>query len=241
MPDENPQQPLWTEIDEYANAACLARDAALSEHLEAALRASDEAGLPHIQVSHAFGKYLHLTTASIGAERALEIGTLGGYSAIWLAAALPSHGRLVTLELDEHHAEVARRNVERAGLVDRVDVRVGPAVEALDAMLAQRAGEAGGEGGAPTEPFDFVFIDADKENIPAYLDRSIRLTRPGGLIVVDNVVRDGRVLHADSDDASVQGVRRMFEMLTDDDRLTATTVQTVGEKGHDGFLLAVRR
>ena len=225
------QQALWSELDAYVNASCFSRDAALLEHLDAAQAASDAAGLPKIQVSAGMGKQLALLVLASRAERVLEIGTLGGYSTIWLASGLDARGRVVTLELSERHAAVAAANIARAGFADRVEVVVGAALGSLEQMGAR--GASGGEA------FDVVFIDADKENSRPYLEHAVRLTRPGGLIIVDNVIRDGRVLDGATDDASVLGVRDMYDYIAGEPRLSATAVQTVGEKGHDGFLLGV--
>lgn len=214
----------WAAVDDYIGAHLIGRD----EALDAALAANAAGGLAAIDVSAAQGKMLHLFARMAGAKRILEVGTLGGYSTIWLARALPESGQLVTLELEPHHAEVARRNIAAAGLADRVDVRTGPAIETLDAMIAA------GEG-----PFDFVFIDADKPSNVAYLRAAIALGRPGTTIVVDNVVRDGGVLDADNVDPSIQGTRGLFEAVAAELRLSATAVQTVGDKGWDGFLLAI--
>lgn len=215
---------LWSAVDGWIEAALLPPDAALA----AALEASEAAGLPAINVAPNQGKLLMLLALMRGARRILEIGTLGGYSTIWLARALPSGGRLVTLEYDPHHAGVAQANIARAGLADRVELRVGPARVTLAAMIA--AGEA---------PFDLVFIDADKPNNPHYLDAALALSRPGTLIVADNVVRAGEVLDAGSPDERVQGVRRFMEKLAAEPRLMATAIQTVGAKGHDGLALAL--
>jgi predicted O-methyltransferase YrrM len=215
-------QELWTRIDDYIETVIGADD----EPLRAALAASHAAQLPNISVSPSQGKFLHLLAAISGARRILELGTLGGYSTIWLARALPAGGKLVTLELAPRHAEVARANLEHAGVGGAVEILLGPALESL-ATLARDA----------VEPFDFVFIDADKQNIPEYFERSLELTRKGGVIVVDNVVRKGAVLDAGSDDANVQGVRRFNERLRQTARVSATTLQTVGTKGHDGFTL----
>ncbi len=212
----------WSEVDAYFERELLPPDAALT----AALAASAKAGLPSIQVSPSQGKLLQLLALSIGAQRILEVGTLGGYSTIWMARALPAGGKLVTLELSALHARVAQENFRRAGLAERIEVREGVALESLALLRAERAG-----------PFDLVFIDADKANIPAYLEASLALSRVGTLIVVDNVVREGKVVDA-SGDASVQGVRQMTAMLARDARVTATVIQTVGAKGYDGFLLA---
>ena len=214
----------WSAVDDYIGAHLLGQD----EALDAALAANAAGGLAAIDVSAAQGKMLHLFARMAGARRILEVGTLGGYSTIWLARALPEDGQLVTLELEPHHAEVARGNIAAAGFADRVDVRLGPAIETLDAMIA--AGEA---------PFDLVFIDADKPSNVAYLRAAIALGRPGTTIVVDNVVRGGGVLDADSADPSIQGTRALFEAVAAEPRLSATAVQTVGDKRWDGFLLAV--
>jgi predicted O-methyltransferase YrrM len=214
----------WTEVDHYIEDALLPADPALTGALEASTRA----GLPAINVSPAQGKMLMLLARIHGASRVLEVGTLGGYSTIWLARALPAGGRLVTLEIDAKHAEVARSNVAAAGLGDRVDVRVGPALETLPKIAA--------EGLAP---FDFTFIDADKPNNPGYFEWAIKLSRPGSVIVVDNVIREGAVTEPASRDPRVNGTRRLFEMLSADKRVSATAIQTVGNKGYDGFVLAV--
>ena len=216
--------PLWTAVDDYIGGLFLTPDAAL----EAALADSAAAGLPEIAVSPAQGKLLTLLARAIGARRILEIGTLGGYSAICLARALPPDGRLVTLELEPKHAAVARANLARAGLAERVEVRVGPAVMSLAHLAAKGA-----------EPFDLVFIDAAKPSYVAYLQGSLPLARPGTLIIADNVVRQGRVLDAASDDANAQGARRFNEQLAADPRLSAVVLQTVGSKGHDGLAIAL--
>ena len=214
----------WQAVDDYIAGKLLGEDDALATTL-----ANNSAqGLPPIDVSAAQGKMLFLLAQMAGAKRILGVGTLGGYSTIWLARALPADGALVTLELEAHHACVARDNLERAGVADRVDLRVGPAAESLAAMT----GEA---------PFDFVFIDADKQNNAHYVAEAIRLGRPGTTIVVDNVVREGGVLDADSDDERVVGTRALFDMLAADPRLDATAVQTVGAKKWDGFVLALVR
>ncbi|HXQ79124.1 MAG TPA: O-methyltransferase [Thermoplasmata archaeon] len=213
----------WTAVDDYFEGELLESDPVLEE----TLRSSDAAGLPDIQVSPTQGKLLHLLAKSVRARRILEIGTLGGYSSTWLARALPSGGKLVTLELSPKHAEVARANLARAGLSEKVEVRVGPALETLPKLLAEK-----------TPPFDLVFVDADKPNTRAYFDWAIRLTRPGALIVVDNVVRKGELANAASDDANVRGMRELVEALRSDRRVSATGIQTVGRKGYDGFLLA---
>lgn len=216
----------WDAVDRYVTEVVVAPDAGFAE----AQRAGEEAGLPSIQVSAPQGKLLHLLARMVGARRVLEIGTLAGYSTLWLARALPESGVLVTLEIDPHHADVARTNVARMGLADVVEVRVGPALDTLSRMAFDNV-----------QPFDLVFIDADKASIPEYVEWSLLLSRPGTVIVVDNVVRGGAVVDAGSEDPNVQGVRRLNEMLANDDRLDATTIQTVGSKGYDGFTLAVVR
>ncbi len=217
-------QDRWTAVDSYISDLLVRSDRAL----DAALEGSEAAGLPAIQVAANQGKLLHLLARLQGARSILEIGTLGGYSTIWLARALPADGRLTTLELDPRHAEVARANIARAGLADRVDIRVGPASETLARLASQGAG-----------PFDLVFIDADKEGYPDYLGWTLRLTRPGSLIVADNVVRDGAVIDPASDDPRVQAVRRFLEVLAAEPRLDATVIQTVGSKGYDGLAFAL--
>jgi predicted O-methyltransferase YrrM len=217
---------LWKAVDAYVTETIVAPDPAL----EAALAANTAAGLPSIDVSAPQGKLIHLLARMMGARKALEIGTLGGYSTIWLASALPDRGRLISLEWSAKHAEVARRNIARAGLGDKVEVRTGPALETLPKIEAEGLG-----------PFDFVFIDADKANNAAYLKWALRLSRPGTAIVVDNVVRDGEVADARSTDSDVVGVRRMFELIAGEPKLSATAIQTVGAKGWDGFALAVVR
>ncbi|MGC5401409.1 O-methyltransferase [Streptomyces sp. DT20] len=217
-------QARWTEVDEYFNALLLGPD----EALDAAVEASEKAGLPAIQVAANQGKLLNLLARLQGARTVLEIGTLGGYSTIWLARALPEGGSVVTLEADPECAEVARRNIERAGLADVVEVRVGPALDTLPLLAEQGYG-----------PFDVVFIDADKPSNPDYLAWSLKLTRPGSLIVADNVVRDGEVADAGSEDPKVRGVRRFTELVAAEPTLTATALQTVGTKGYDGLLMAL--
>ena len=214
----------WSEVDSYFARTLIGSDPALEE----ALAANSAAGLPPIDVSAPQGKLIHLLARMMGARKALEIGALGGYSTIWLARALPDNGRLITLEVNAKHAEVARANVARAGLERKVEIRTGAALETLPKIEAERAG-----------PFDFVFIDADKTNNAAYLEWALRLSRPGTAIVVDNVVRDGEILDAASRDRDVVGVRRMFEMMAREKRLSVTAIQTVGVKGWDGFALAI--
>jgi len=214
----------WAAVDDYIGDRLLGADPALA----AALAANAAAGLPPIDVSPAQGKMLHLLARIAGAGRILEIGTLGGYSTIWLARALPPGGTLVTLELEPAHAAVAQANIARAGLAERVSIRTGPALETLAAM--QAAGEPA---------FDFVFIDADKENGAGYVRAAIALGRLGTAIVVDNVVREGGVLDPASDDPRIAGTRALFDYVAAEPRLSATAVQTVGAKKWDGFLLAI--
>lgn len=215
---------LWNAVDDYLAQTLIEPD----EALEQALRASAEAGLPPIAVSPMQGKLLALLVRIHGARRVLELGTLGGYSTIWLARALPASGRLISLELQEAYAAVARGNVARAGLADRVEIRVGPAIDSLRALR-----EEGGE------PFDFVFIDADKRSTPEYFAAVLELAAPGAVIVTDNVVRDGAVADPTNADPHIVGIRRFMAMLAAEPRVSATAIQTVGAKGHDGFTLAV--
>lgn len=214
---------LWDDVDEYFSANLSPDD----ETLQAALRDSEAAGLPQIAVSPSQGKFLQLLAEIQGARHILEIGTLGGYSTIWLARALPADGRLISLEYSAKHAEVATRNIARAGLDKVVEVRVGPALESLPKLADENP-----------PPFDLVFIDADKANNPHYVEWSLRLTSTGSLIVVDNVVRGGRVLDADSDAPDVRGTRAAIELIGSHPRLNGTAIQTVGSKGYDGFALA---
>lgn len=218
----NPER--WAAVDRYFNAHLLPPDPAL----EAALAESAAAGLPAIAVSPAQGKLLHLLARMQGARRILEIGTLGGYSTIWLARALPVDGCVITLELEPKHADVAKRNFERAGVAGKIAVRVGAAADSLAGLVAEKAG-----------PFDLIFIDADKASIAEYFAWARKLSRPGTAIVVDNVVRGGAVTDEKNADASVRGVRRFAELLATERRVSATTIQTVGSKGYDGFTLAI--
>ena len=213
----------WDAVDRYFESALMQPDSGLMSALEA----SEAAGLAAINVSAAQGKLLQLLALSIRAETILEVGTLGGYSTIWLARALPAGGRLVSLEIDPATAAVARANINRAGLSDRVEIRTGAAVDSLAEL------EAAGFG-----PVDFAFIDADKQNNVAYFQSALRMSRPGGLIVIDNVVRGGRVTDPDSTDPSVIGTRAVVEAIAAEPRVTATALQTVGSKGWDGFILA---
>jgi predicted O-methyltransferase YrrM len=217
-------QDRWSAVDEYLVGQLVPAD----EALESALRASAEAGLPQISVSPAQGKLLNLLARAQGARRILEIGTLGGYSSIWLARALPPDGHLITLEADSRNAEVARENLALAGLAGVTEVRVGRAQQTLPHLIAAGAG-----------PFDLIFIDADKPGYPDYLRWSLDLARPGTVIIADNVVRDGAVADPAHDDPSVRGVRRFIEALAAEPRVSATAIQTVGSKGYDGFALAV--
>ena len=217
-------QKIWTAVDNYVSEMLVPSDKAL----DAALEASADSGLPEIAVAPNQGKFLMLLAKSIKARNILEIGTLGGYSTIWLARALPAGGRVVTLEAVARHAEVARANFERAGLASIIDLRLGKAIETLPKLAAEKPA-----------PFDFIFIDADKENIPDYFTWSLKLARTGSMIIIDNVIRDGEVINAKSRDPSVKGVRRFNEMLKAEKRVSATSVQTVGVKGYDGFTLAL--
>src|ERR1700730_8371019 len=214
----------WTEVDQYFSGSLLPSDPIL----ESALEASVAAGLPAISVSPNQGKLLQMLAQIVGARSILEIGTLGGYSTIWLARGLRAGGHLITLEVDPKHADVARLNISRAGLQESVEVRIGNAVEILPQLSAERRG-----------PFDLIFIDADKPNIPTYFEWALKLSRPGTLIIVDNVVRDGAVIDADSTDPSVQGVRRFVELLSAKSGVSGTAIQTVGIKGYDGFAIAL--
>ncbi len=217
-------EPQWTAVDEYVNRLVVRPDAALDQ----AVAATAAAGMPLINVSPPQGKLLAVLAQMIGATRILEIGTLGGYSTIWLARTLPPGGRLISLELDTRHADVARANLAAAGVEDLVEIRVAPALESLPRLADEGAG-----------PFDLIFIDADKPNIPEYFDWSVKLSRPGTAIFVDNVVRNGALAEASNPTPEVLGVRRFHEALASDTRVTATTIQTVGSKGYDGYTLAV--
>ena len=214
----------WNAVDEYVSGLVVKPDAAL----DAALTSTAAAGMPPIAVSAAQGKLLHLIARMVGAERILEVGTLGGYSTIWMARALPEGGRLISLEIDPRHGEVARANLARAGVDGVAEVRIGAALDTLPKLADENVG-----------PFDLVFIDADKANIPEYFKWGLKLSRPGAVIIVDNVVRNGAVLDDSGRDANVAGVRRLIELLNSLPEVEATTVQTVGSKGYDGFTLAV--
>jgi predicted O-methyltransferase YrrM len=221
---ENVNQGLWTAVDDYLNEQLVGSD----EALEQALTRSADAGLPAIAVSPTQGKFLMMLARIQGARRILEIGTLGAYSTIWFGKALPADGRIITIESEPKHAEVARENVEAAGFGDMVDVRLGKALDVLPDIAAENVG-----------PFDFTFIDADKPNIPEYFDWALRLSRSGSIIIVDNVIREGAVIDANSEDAAVQGVRRLNDRLALESSVTVTTLQTVGSKGYDGFTIVV--
>ncbi len=217
-------QERWTEVDSYIEDLLVEADPAL----QATLRASAVAGLPPIALSPAQGKLLHLLARIHGARSILELGTLGGYSTIWLARALPDDGRLISLELDPGYAKVAAANVEQAGLAGLIEIRIGRALESLRTLIAEDAG-----------PFDLIFIDADKQGTPDYFERALELSRPGSVIVTDNVVRGGALIDAGSEDPRVLGMRRFHELLAREPSVTATTIQTVGNKGYDGFTLAL--
>ncbi len=214
----------WKQVDDFFSNALIPQDPALDR----TLRANREAGLPEIDVTPLQGRFLEILVRATGARRVLEIGTLGGYSTIWLARALPQDGVVVTLELEPRHAEIARANLRSADLESRVDFRIGPAAETLAGLVAEG-----------TPPFDFIFIDADKAGYPEYLQWSMRLCRPGTLIVADNVVRDGKVVDPGNPDPNIQGVRQFTDLLAREPRLSATVLQTVAGKGYDGFAVAV--
>jgi predicted O-methyltransferase YrrM len=217
-------QEKWTAVDNYVNGLFVPDDPVL----DAALAASRAAGLPEINVAPNQGKLLQLLAQAHGARNILEIGTLGGYSTIWLARALPADGKLVTLEFEPKHAEVARANFVRAGFENKIELRLGKASDSLAQLVAEKRG-----------PFDFIFIDADKESYPEYLAWALKLSRRGTLIIADNVVRKGEVIEADNEDSRVQGARRFNELLAAEPRVNATLLQTVGSKGYDGFAMAL--
>lgn len=217
-------QQQWAAVDNYIARALVKPDSSL----ELAIRDSNVAGLPPINVAASQGKFLHLLARSIQAKRILEIGTLGGYSTIWLARALPKDGHLITLEVDPKHAEVAKVSMARAEVASKVELRLGLANETLAQLVEEKAG-----------PFDLIFIDADKQNCAEYFTWALKLSRPGSLIIVDNVIRDGEVIRADSEDDKVQGVRRLYDLVEKESRVSATALQTVGIKGYDGFLIAL--
>ena len=215
---------IWKQVDQYFADALIAP----GDGFSAALEANHQANLPPIDVTALQGKFLELLVRATGARRILEIGTLGGYSTLWLARALPDDGLVLTLELEPRHAEIAKKNIDAAGLADRIELRVGPAAETLAALVKENAA-----------PFDFIFIDADKAGYPEYLRWSMKLSHPGSLIVADNVVRDGEVIDPENPDANIQGVRRFTELIAAEPKLATTVLQTVGSKGYDGFAIAV--
>jgi predicted O-methyltransferase YrrM len=217
-------QELWTHVDDYINQIAIRPDAAL----DAAAAAAAAAGLPPISVTPAHGKLLHLIARAQGAKRILEIGTLAGYSTIWLARAVLPAGEVISLESNETHARIARENMLRAGLSGRVEIRVGAALETLPRLAAEKQ-----------RPFDFTFVDADRTSLAEYFDWAVKLSRPGSVIIVDNVVRKGGVIDPESEDVNVKGVRRFNDRLKTDTRVAATMVQTVGAKGYDGFAMAL--
>lgn len=217
------ENPIWAKVDEYFEAIVQEDEA-----LKAAAREAEKAGLPAIAVSASQGKLLMLMARMIGARKILEVGTLAGYSTIWLARGLAAGGKLITLEYDPKHAEVAKKNLVRAGLGGVVEVRVGDATKTMPELAKEEAG-----------PFDLIFLDANKDGYPTYFEWSLKLARAGTVILADNVVRDGGVVDAESKDASIQGVRRLNEMLAAEKRLSATAIQTVGSKGYDGFAVMI--
>lgn len=223
-PSKTPPLDVWVAVDDYLGNLFAPSD----PQLDAALAANRAADLPAIDVSPLQGKFLHVLVQMLQPRKVLELGLLGGYSTIWMTRALPAGGRIVSLEYEPRHAAVARGNLERAGLLDRVDIRVGAALDTLPGLEA-------------SAPFDLIFIDADKPNNPAYLEWALKLSRPGTVIVIDNVVRDGHIVEAGSSDADVQGTRAMFDRMAAEPRLSSTVVQNVGNKGYDGFAMAVVR
>ena len=228
MPDQatalQSHEEMWTAVDKYFTSRFVGADPAL----DAALAANAAAELPAIDVSANQGKFLHLLARMQQARHILEIGTLGGYSTIWLARALPADGRLITMEFEPRHAAVAQSNINRAGLAERVEIRVGAALGSLAQLATENP-----------EPFDMIFIDADKDNYPNYLPWALKFSRPGTLILADNVVRDGAILDPNHHDPRVQGTRQFLELLAAEPRLAATALQTVGSKGYDGFAMAL--
>lgn len=217
-------QDLWNRVDRRLEELLIRPE----ENLSAALESNRADGLPSIDVSPLFGKFLGMLIGISGARRILEVGTLGGYSTTWMARALPEDGRVITLELDPHHAQVAQANLARTGVLNRVEVHVGPAAESLHKLREEGV-----------DPFDFIFLDADKRSMPLYLDWSLKLARKGTIIVADNVVRDGRILDADTEDEDTQGTLRFLELAGSNPRLQITALQTVGVKDHDGFAIAI--
>ncbi|UWZ82140.1 O-methyltransferase [Occallatibacter riparius] len=215
---------IWAEVDDYLGNLLAPHDPALTR----ALDANQASGLPSIDVPPLLGKFLDVIIRISGARRVLELGTLGGYSTIWMARALPPDGQLISLEIESKHADIARANLEAAGVMERVDIRVGPAIESLRALLA-----------AGAEPFDLIFLDADKQSLPEYLEWSLKLSRPGTVIIADNVVRDGKVVNSKTDDPHVRGVQRYLELAAKEPRLSTTAMPTVGARGYDGFSISV--
>lgn len=218
------EQEIWTAVDDYLAEKLIPPDVVLDE----AQAAAEAAEMPAISVTPTQGRLLALLAAAMHARSILEIGTLGGYSTIWLARGLAAGGKIITLEKEPKHAEVARANIAKAGFADVVDLRVGAALDTLPKLA-----------GEDRDPFDLIFIDADKQNIPAYFDWAVTLAHAGSMIIVDNVVRDGDVINDDSDDAGTQGVRRFFDKLSSSALVTSTAIQTVGSKGYDGFTLSI--
>ena len=215
-------QEIWTSVETFFEGLLIHEDDAL----RAAQKAATAAGLPPIEVSAAMGKFMHLVARMMGARNILEIGTLGGYSTIWLARALPEGGRVITLEMSPQHAEVAHGNFARAGVTEKVELRLGKALDTLPQLASEKRG-----------PFDLIFIDANKSNMPEYFEWSLKLARRGSVIIADNVVRNGAVLDANTSDADIQGVRRFAEMAARETRVNSTVLQTVNGKGYDGFAL----
>lgn len=215
---------IWNDVDIYFSSKLQTSDPIM----DSILRANTEAGLPAIDVSPNQGKFLYLLAKLKGAKNILEIGTLGGYSSVWLARALPEDGHLVTLEFSKKHAEVANENIRNAGLENKIDIMVGPALETLPTLKKKGFSS-----------FDFIFIDADKPNNPEYLKWALELSKPGTVIITDNVVRNGKVIEDDTEDLSVQGTRQFIELLSEESRIDSTAIQTVGIKGYDGFVLGV--
>jgi predicted O-methyltransferase YrrM len=217
-------QDLWTNVDRYFGDLLAPEDS----HFKSIVEANQAAGLPSIDVPALLGKFLDLMIRISGARRVLEVGTLGGYSTLWLARAVPPDGRVITLELEPRHAEIARTNLQNAGVLDRVDIRFGKAIDSLRELHESSA-----------QPFDLIFLDADKQGLPEYLEWSLKLSRPGTVIIADNVVRDGKVIDSDNADPNIQGVRRLTELMASEPRLSATAIPTVGARGYDGFSIAV--
>ncbi len=217
-------QELYTAVDSFLSSSLAPPDAVL----DAVLKSHLDTGLPPIAVTPTLGKFLNLIARSIGAKQILEIGTLGGYSSIWMARALPTGGRLITLEFDPKHAEVARKNFRHAGLEKIIEIHIGKALDTLPEIAA-----------ANPAPFDLIFIDADKQNNPGYFTWALKLSRPGAIIIIDNVVRDGAILNAASDSPDIRGIRQLFADLASEHRVQATAIQTVDAKGHDGFVIAL--